>query len=176
MAEFNHNLWAPWRMEYIHSLTEENRISGCFLCHYAGHPDEDGENHVVWRGPTCMTVFNKFPYSNGHLLIAPLEHLAQLDDLDEATLGELFGQVRDAQRLLRETTSAQGFNIGMNFGRCAGAGLPDHLHAHVVPRWEGDTNFMPVLGDTRVIPQSIEALHSQMRDAAEKLGLPAVGK
>jgi ATP adenylyltransferase len=174
MAEVNRNLWAPWRMEYIHSLHDEKQPKGCFLCWYSQHPEEDGRNHVIWRGPTCMTLFNRFPYSNGHLLIAPYAHVGLLDGLDEAALTELIGQVRDAQRLLQETTCAQGFNVGMNFGRCAGAGLPDHLHVHIVPRWEGDTNFMPVLGDTRIIPQSIEALYVKMRDAAGRLGLPEV--
>jgi len=161
-------------MEYIRSLADENEDGGCFLCKYAANPDSDSENHVIWRGPACLTVFNRFPYSNGHLLVAPLGHEADLDDLEEAVLDELIRQVRDAKRLLARTTSAHGFNIGMNFGRCAGAGLPGHLHVHVVPRWEGDTNFMPVVGDTRVISQSINALHQQMREASAELGLPPV--
>jgi len=174
MAEFNRNLWAPWRMEYIRTLGQEFDASGCFLCHHAEHPEADAANGVVWRGPTCLTVFNKFPYTGGHLLVAPLRHQADLDDLDDATLNELVRQVRDAKRLLQEATAAHGFNIGMNFGRCAGAGLPGHLHVHVVPRWDGDTNFMPVLGDTRVISQSLEALGELLRAAAARLGLPAV--
>ena len=174
MGEFNQNLWAPWRMEYIRSLREVADGDNCFLCQYAARPDEDAAHHVVWRGPTCLTVFNRFPYSSGHLLIAPLAHLADLDDLDDAALDELIRQVRDAKRLLGAVIEAHGFNVGMNFGRCAGAGLPGHLHVHVVPRWEGDTNFMPLLSDTRVIPQSIEAIHRQMRERSEGLGLPAV--
>jgi len=174
MAESNRNLWAPWRMDYIRSLNEEADGGGCFLCRYAQTPDRDGDNLVVWRGDTCLTVFNRFPYSNGHLLTAPLAHRAELDDLNDATLDELIRQVRDARRLLAETTGAQGFNIGMNFGRCAGAGLPGHLHVHTVPRWEGDTNFMAVVGDARVISQSIDALREEMRNVAAKLGLPPV--
>lgn len=161
-------------MEYIRSLNKDGDECGCFLCRYAETPDRDPENHVVWRGDTCLTTFNRFPYCNGHLLSAPLAHVADLDGLDDATLNELIRQVRDARRLLAETTGAQGFNIGMNFGRCAGAGLPGHLHVHIVPRWEGDTNFMPVLGDLRVISQSIEALLRQMRESAPGLGLPPV--
>ena len=160
-------------MEYIHSLSEEGE-GGCFLCRYVGTPDRDADNHVVWRQDACLTVFNRFPYCNGHLLTAPRAHVAELDDLDDATLNELIRQVRDARRLLAAATGAQGFNVGMNFGRCAGAGLPGHLHVHVVPRWEGDTNFMAVVGDTRVISQSIEELHAKMREAAPALGLPAV--
>jgi len=174
MTEFNRNLWAPWRMDYIRSLNEEGEGTGCFLCEYAGAPDGDAGNHVVWRGDACLTVFNRFPYCNGHLLTAPLAHVAGLDELDDAALNELIRQVRDARRLLAETTGAQGFNIGMNFGRCAGAGLPGHLHVHIVPRWEGDTNFMSVVGDARVISQSIEALREEMRKAAAKLALPPV--
>jgi len=176
MAEYNRNLWAPWRMEYIHSLagTEKDGKNDCFLCRYVREPESDASNHVIWRGETCLTVFNRFPYSNGHLLIAPFSHLAELDELEDATLNELIRQVRDAQKLLRKILCPQGFNVGMNFGRCAGAGLPGHLHVHIVPRWEGDTNFMPVLGDVRVIPQSIEEMHAKMREVAEKLDLPPV--
>ena len=174
MAETNRNLWAPWRMEYIDLLSQTSGETGCFLCRYAETPEQDTANHVVWRTDACLTVFNKFPYSNGHLLVAPRAHLADLDDLDDAGLTALFQQVRDAKRLLAETARAHGFNVGMNFGRCAGAGLPGHLHVHIVPRWEGDTNFMPILGDAKVIPQSMDALYAKMAEATGRLGLPAV--
>jgi len=174
MAEFNRNLWAPWRMGYIRSLSDGSADDGCFICGYGDAPDADGHNHIIWRSERCLTFFNSFPYCNGHLLVAPLAHVADLDDLDGATLDELFRQVRDAKRLLAATVEPQGFNIGMNFGRCAGAGLPGHLHVHIVPRWEGDTNFVPVFSDTRVIPESIEAMHKQMRKVAETIGLPPV--
>jgi ATP adenylyltransferase len=174
MAEKNQNIWAPWRMEYIEALVEGDEDPGCFLCRYAGSPDKDREYRVIWRDETCLTVFNKFPYTNGHLLIAPIEHTADLTDLTDEALAAFFRTVRDAKRLLGEVTQAQGFNVGMNFGRCAGAGLPDHLHAHIVPRWSGDTNFMPVLGDVRVIPQSMDALIQKMRVAVDTLGLPEI--
>ncbi|HSW46570.1 MAG TPA: HIT domain-containing protein [Phycisphaerae bacterium] len=172
MAEQNQNLWAPWRLEYIQALAGTD--DGCFLCRYAAQPEQDGRNRVIWRGATCLTIFNQFPYNNGHLLIAPLAHLADLEQLDDPTLDELIRTVRDAKRLLQETLAAHGFNVGMNFGRCAGAGLPGHLHAHIVPRWDGDTNFMAVVGNTRVISQSIEALREQMRQVAASRGLPPV--
>ena len=175
MAEVNTNLWAPWRMEYIRLLEDGVNDDDCFLCSYSQNPDRDGENHVIWRNDRCMTLFNRFPYSNGHLLIAPHVHAAELHELDDATLCALMRQVADAQQLLGETSNPQGFNVGMNFGRCAGAGLPGHVHAHVVPRWEGDTNFMPILGNVRVIPESIDALYAKMREAAPRLGLPPVG-
>ena len=170
----NSHLYAPWRMEYIRSLADENADGGCFLCEYAAHPDADSQNHVIWRGPTCLTLFNRFPYTNGHLLVAPLGHDADLDDLEDVVLDELVRQVRDAKRLLAETTCAHGFNIGINVGRCAGAGLPEHFHVHLIPRWDGDTSFISVVGDIRVISQSIDALHQQMREAAARLGLPPV--
>jgi ATP adenylyltransferase len=172
MSETNDNLWAPWRMEYIDLLADKEAEKGCFLCRYAAEPDQDVRNHVIWRTERCLTTFNSFPYNNGHLLIAPLEHQGSLSDFDDAVLAEMMLTARDAQRLLKETTDCHGFNVGMNVGRCAGAGLPDHLHLHIVPRWGGDTNFMPVLAGVRVIPQSIQALYDKMRAVVGKLGLP----
>ncbi|HPD29255.1 MAG TPA: HIT domain-containing protein [Phycisphaerae bacterium] len=174
MAEFSRNLWAPWRMEYIRSLGGDRPDNGCFLCRYAATPQADGENHVIWRGSCCLTAFNSFPYNSGHLLVAPLGHVADLDLMDDVSLSELMCQIRDAKRLLTAVLAPQGFNIGMNFGKCAGAGLPGHLHVHIVPRWEGDTNFMPVVGDTRVIPESLAAIHDRMKAAAADLGLPGI--
>ena len=175
MAEVNDNLWAPWRMEYIHLLEDDWDAKECFLCYYSKHPDRDAKNHIIWRNDRCMTLFNRFPYSNGHLLIAPHIHVAELHELDDETLCDIMRQVRDAQKLLKVTSHPHGFNVGINFGRCAGAGLPGHVHAHIVPRWEGDTNFMPILGNVRVIPESIEALYAKMREVAPGLDLPPVG-
>jgi ATP adenylyltransferase len=173
MGETNKNLWAPWRLEYVSALSSEDD-AGCFLCRYAETPDEDSQNLVIWRSERCLTLFNRFPYANGHLLIAPRAHRPELHDLDEPTLDELIRLTRDAQRLLREVTNCHGSNVGMNFGKCAGAGLPGHLHVHIVPRWEGDINFMTVLSDTRVIPQSIDAIRECMAQAVARLGLPAI--
>lgn len=174
MPESSRNLWAPWRMEYIRSLGGDKADEGCFLCRYVASPESDGPHRVVWRSGRCLTVFNGFPYNSGHLLVAPLAHVADLEAMEDEALDELIRQVRDAKRLLTAVLSPQGFNIGMNFGKCAGAGLPGHLHVHIVPRWEGDTNFMPVVGDTRVIPESIKAIHDRMREVAPGLGLPTV--
>lgn len=173
MGEVNQNLWAPWRMDYIRSIGTQSE-DGCFLCRYAADPSADVENLVIWRTDRSLMLFNRFPYSSGHLLIAPLAHLDQLDDLDDAALTELIRLVRDAQRLVRHVLSCHGSNIGMNFGRCAGAGVVGHLHVHLVPRWEGDINFMPVLCDNRVIPESIEAIRERMREAVGPLGLPPI--
>jgi ATP adenylyltransferase len=166
-------MWAPWRLEYIRSLMSKGQ-TGCFLCRYAEHPEADAAQHIVWRTPTCMTMFNHYPYSNGHLMVAPTTHTANLYDLPEGVIEEMMRATRDAQRLLAATLSPQGFNIGINIGKCAGAGLPDHVHIHIVPRWEGDTNFMSVCSDTRVIPQDLDSLYAQLRESAVRVGLPAL--
>jgi ATP adenylyltransferase len=174
MAEQNQALWAPWRMEYIQASSATPDSGECFLCDYVAHAERDAEHHVIWRTSQCLTLFNSFPYNNGHLMVAPIQHAARLEDLSDDVLLALMQQTRDAQRLLDETVAAQGYNVGLNFGRCAGAGLPGHLHIHIVPRWNGDTNFMAVISSTRVIPEAIAALHARMRDAATRLGLPPV--
>jgi ATP adenylyltransferase len=171
MADFNPNVWAPWRMEYIRSIDEEARNVGCFLCHYWQNPQEDHANHVVLRGQSVFAVLNRFPYTNGHLLIAPANHVDELGGLDQQTLVELTTTTRDALAVISEAIGPQGFNIGYNIGRCAGAGLPDHIHGHIVPRWDADTNYMAVLGGIRVIPDALEATYGQLIQAAERLGL-----
>lgn len=171
MSEFHTNLWAPWRMQYIRSLSEENREAGCFLCRYWSSSAHDAEHHVLWRGRHCMVVMNRFPYTNGHLMIAPAAHVGDMEALQDEPLCELMCQIRSAVGLLRKVICAQGFNIGFNLGLCAGAGVPDHIHAHVVPRWNGDTNYMAVLGQTRVIPDSLDALYAELRKEAEVRGL-----
>lgn len=158
-------------MEYIRSLGEELSEDGCFLCHYWEHPDRDRDNHVIWRNGSTLVVMNRFPYTNGHLLIAHAAHLADFADLSEDQLAEMTRTIRDAVGVLKQTLSPHGFNIGYNLGRCAGAGLPDHLHAHVVPRWSGDTNFMAVIGDTRVVPDSLDALFADLTKNATAAGL-----
>lgn len=162
MVEFNKNIWAPWRMEYIDQLHEEN--DNCFICTARDNPDKDEQNHVIKRGKSCFVLMNRFPYTSGHLLVAPYQHVGDLTDLDDSTLLELMTLTRDMKALLEKVVRAEGLNIGVNFGRCAGAGLPGHLHLHIVPRWSGDTNFMPVLGEVRVIPDSLDALYRKLID------------
>ncbi len=169
MPERNENVWAPWRMEYIRQACEPE--PGCFLCAYAGMPDADAAHYVLWRSAAVLVLLNRYPYTNGHLLVAPQAHVGALDALDEAVLCEMTRRLRDAVRVLREVVQAEGFNIGMNLGRCAGAGLPDHVHWHVVPRWSADTNFMSVVGNARVIPQSLDDVYDQLRRKATELGL-----
>lgn len=172
MSEFPHNLWAPWRMEYIRSLSGD-KPGGCFFCEYRDAAAADAANHVLWRTAETMVVMNRFPYTNGHLLVAPLAHKADFADLGDGPLGDLWKQTRDAKSLLAQAVGAQGFNIGINFGLCAGAGVPDHLHVHVVPRWNGDTNFMAVLGDVRVIPEGLDKMYVRLKEAAGNMGLPS---
>ena len=168
--ERNTNLHAPWRMEYIRLLGGQS--DGCFLCRALEQTDKDEENLLLWRTPRCLVVLNLFPYTGGHLLIAPRAHVGGLADLDGPTLLEMMEIARDATALLTGVLKAGGFNVGFNLGRAAGAGLPGHIHLHVVPRWSGDTNFMAVLGDVRVIPQSLKDLRSELLEAAAKARLP----
>jgi ATP adenylyltransferase len=150
-------LWAPWRLPYIVS-TKDERPPGCFLCRYVAQ-DLDAENLVVARGLKTVAVLNRFPYNNGHLLVAPIAHKATLEELDDAELLEAMQVVRRLVRALQRIMNPEGFNIGLNLGQIAGAGLPGHLHWHIVPRWSGDTNFMSVLAGVNVIPQALQALH-----------------
>lgn len=163
------NLWAPWRVKYIQGLSQKN---GCFLCDYLATPDKDKENLLLWRTPHAFVVFNKFPYNNGHLLVAPTRHIASLEDASSDELLSLMQLVRDCQAALTAAIGPHGFNVGMNFGRCAGAGLPDHMHIHVVPRWNGDTNYMHVCSDTDVISQSLHELYDQLVTVSQTENLP----
>jgi len=157
----NTNIWAPWRMEYIRTFADENDV-GCFLCRYWEQPENDEKNHVLWRTSNSFVVMNLFPYTNGHLLVAPSEHKADFCDLTDEQLAELSRLVRKGVGLLRRTVRAQGINVGYNVGLCAGAGLPGHIHGHIVPRWTGDTNFMTVTGDVRVVPDSLDTLYDDL--------------
>jgi ATP adenylyltransferase len=164
------NLWAPWRMEYIRSLAEPSKE--CFLCRCRDETDNDPANLVVWRGRYTLAVLNRFPYTGGHCLVAPYEHVPNLGDLSTETLTEMMEMLRDLQLALRKALNPDGFNVGINLGRCAGAGLPGHIHAHIVPRWEGDTNFMPVFGKVHVVPEFLETILKHIRQAGEELNLP----
>jgi ATP adenylyltransferase len=171
MSDFNQNVWAPWRMEYIRSMEDHADDVGCFLCNYWQHPEDDDANFVIWRRRHVLVVMNRFPYTNGHLLIAPATHEGDLLALGDETLHALQQATRQAVQVLSTAVRAQGFNVGYNLGRCAGAGLPEHLHAHVVPRWNADTNYMAVVGNVRVIPDALEATYRQLTKATDELGL-----
>ncbi len=163
------NLWAPWRIKYIQGLAQTD---GCFLCDYLATADKDKDNLVLWRTEHAFVVFNKFPYNNGHLLIAPNRHIASFEDASDAEMLCMMKLVRDCQKVLSLAIAPHGFNVGMNFGRCAGAGLPDHVHIHVVPRWNGDTNYMHVCSDTDVISQSLYELYDKLTEISKTETLP----
>ncbi len=165
------NLWAPWRIEYIQGLSES---SECFICHSLKNPQDDDKNLVLWRLDRSIVILNRFPYNNGHLLIAPARHIPDLDQVTDEELLEMTKLVRESQKALSLVIKPHGFNVGMNFGRCGGAGLPEHLHIHLVPRWDGDTNFMNVCGETNVISQSLTELLEQLKQISKKHNLPGL--
>ncbi len=165
-----HVLWAPWRYSYIKRVTRgEER--GCILCKLQEMDDE--EALIVYRGDTAYIVMNLYPYNTGHVMIVPKRHVASLSELDNREKLELVLLTQAAIEGIREALQPHGFNIGVNLGRVAGAGIEDHLHIHVVPRWDGDTNFMPVIAETKVIPQDIRETYKIIREPirrhAEKL-------
>ena len=144
-------LWAPWRLEYIKSADED---PGCVFCRAVEGDDE--ERLVVRRGSHAIVLLNKYPYSSGHFMVAPTRHVGEYGDLDEEEVLELHRLAAAGMGALAETFAPQGYNAGWNLGRIAGAGVVDHVHLHVVPRWAGDTNFMPVLADTKVLPEHLQ--------------------
>jgi ATP adenylyltransferase len=144
-------LWAPWRLDYIKGPKPDE----CIFCAKPAAGD-DAAAHIVGRGEHCFVMLNTYPYNNGHLMISPYEHVSSIEDLGDEVLLELMGLTQRSLKAAREAYSPEGFNIGVNEGKVAGAGFDDHIHLHVVPRWGADTNFMPVIGSTRVLPQSLD--------------------
>ena len=143
-------LWAPWRLEYIQSADEQ---PGCVFCRAAAAGDEEGL--ILHRGKAAFALLNKFPYSSGHLMVAPFRHVAEFGELSEEEALDIHRLAAAGLGALAETMGPQGYNVGWNLGRIAGAGVVDHVHLHVVPRWAGDTNFMPVLADVKVMPEHL---------------------
>ena len=157
-------LWTPWRLAYV---TEASAImSGCIFCDALAR---DHDPLIVHRGRACFVILNKFPYNNGHLMVVPNEHVGRLADLDAATLGEFASLTQASERVLVQLYDPHGFNMGLNLGKPAGAGVLDHLHMHVVPRWNGDTNFMSVVGETRVLPEELPQTAARLRPLFETL-------
>ncbi|MBI4497880.1 MAG: HIT domain-containing protein [Chloroflexi bacterium] len=162
-------LWAPWRGTYVRGPKREE----CFLCQFPQDPPErDAATYVVHRGATGYILLNLFPYSNGHLMVAPYAHVASPEELSPEALLELMQLTNLGLRALRQVSAPHGFNVGMNLGTAAGAGLAEHLHLHVVPRWQGDVNFMPVVGDTRVIPDALDQTWARLRQAIAEVQGP----
>lgn len=157
-------LWAPWRIQYITA----GKVEGCIFCNKADE-DQDEENMILKRGKLSFIMMNAFPYNNGHLMIAPYRHIGDLSLLTDEEMLNVMQMVRDGKELLSKAFSPDGFNIGINLGRVAGAGIEDHVHVHIVPRWNGDTNFMPVLADIKVMPQALAATYQKLKEALDEL-------
>jgi ATP adenylyltransferase len=157
----NQRIWAPWRLEYVKDASKDSEQE-CIFC-VKPAADDDEANLIVHRGERCFVILNLFPYTNGHLMVAPYEHLSSIADLPPETTAEMMALTQRAIAALNDKYGPDGYNVGFNQGRVAGAGVEHHIHMHVVPRWGGDTNFMPVLGDTRVMPQSLEQSYETLR-------------
>ena len=155
-------LWAPWRMEYIGGGEQR---PGCFLCRAIEDPDDPDAALVVWRPDGAIVLLNKFPYNPGHAMVAPIAHVPTLEDLDDEQTVAVMRALRRTLTVLREEMSPDAFNVGANIGRVAGAGVPDHVHLHVVPRWNGDTNFMPVLDDVKVVNEALSQTAEKLKRA-----------
>ncbi len=156
-------MWAPWRMAYVGAEHDKQHDGpACVFCRLPLLGD-DARSYILYQGERCFVVLNRYPYNNGHLMVIPYAHVDSLLDVDDPTTTEMLLLVRRSQRVLIDAMGPQGFNIGVNQGRAAGAGIADHIHMHVVPRWAGDTNFMPALGNVRVMPQHLDDTYAALR-------------
>ena len=154
-----HRLWAPWRLEYI----LDNRKGACIFCQKP-LAKKDRVNYILLRGQTSFVMLNTFPYNNGHVMIVPYRHISSVEQMNSEESVEMMGLTKRMVALLREVMQPEGFNIGMNLGKSAGAGIESHIHLHVVPRWVGDYNFMPVVSDTKVIPEALDETYRKLKD------------
>jgi ATP adenylyltransferase len=164
-------LWAGWRHEYVVRATDEERQGsddGCVFCRIAASGGPSAANHVVWRGDRCLCVLNLYPYATGHMLIVPVDHVEDLDQLAPDASADFWHTVRVAVHVLEKVYEPDGVNVGANLGRAAGAGIPKHLHFHVLPRWSGDTNFMTAVAGVRVIPETLETAWERLYAAWPK--------
>jgi ATP adenylyltransferase len=157
-------MWAPWRMAYIAAEHDgrQEEAGGCTFCELAEGGDDEAA-YILHRGRLVFVIMNLYPYNNGHLMLVPYQHVPSLGEVAPEALAEMMTLAQRSQAVLEKTMRPQGFNLGINQGRAAGAGIADHVHMHVVPRWVGDTNFMPVLGDTRVMPQHLDETYALLR-------------
>jgi ATP adenylyltransferase len=155
-------LWTPWRRAFLEG-TADTADTGCFLCGHAADAHHDRENLVLGRGEAVFVLLNLYPYNSGHLMVAPYVHSGDLANLDQRIAAELMAMTQRSVAALGRAYAPEAFNIGMNLGKAAGAGVPDHLHVHVVPRWIGDTNFMPVAANTKVLPETLEQTYERLQ-------------
>lgn len=156
-------LWSPWRARYIASGVDA-QAQGCVFCRMAGNPAEDENNFVVHRATHAFVVLNLYPYITGHMLVVPYLHTSEFDSIAKEITDEMMDLTKRSQAVLREVYAPAGFNIGINLGAAAGAGITDHVHIHVLPRWSGDTNFMTTVGDSRVIPEDLTTTHRKLKE------------
>jgi ATP adenylyltransferase len=156
-------MWAPWRMEYILGDKEK----GCIFCKALSEQDD----LTLYKGKAILVVMNKYPYINGHLLVAPVKHVSTLDQLNKSEMGDLLKTVEQSVRILKKVMNPDGFNVGLNLGKVAGAGVEEHLHFHIVPRWFGDTNALTVFADVRVIPEHLIATYNNLKPYFDKLDI-----
>ena len=154
-------LWSPWRYQYISKADE---APGCIFCVKPAE-NRDNENYIVHRGASCFVLLNLYPYTSGHLMVAPYAHVATREDATEAAVLEMMCLTREAEGHIRHVYRPEGLNIGMNIGKCAGAGVAGHIHMHVLPRWAGDANFMTTVGETRVLPEDLNTTYGKLRGA-----------
>lgn len=164
MAE---HLWAPWRLRYIEATDQSPKQGGCIFVDLPAE-NEDEKNLILCRGKHAFVIMNRYPYTNGHLMVAPYRHTADLEELNDDELLEINQLVVRCTRWIKAAFRAQGFNIGVNLGQAAGAGIPDHVHWHILPRWAGDTNFMTTVGGVRVHPVSLEEAYCRIRDQIQR--------
>jgi len=157
-------IWSPWRMKYIES---HNAQEGCIFCNALARPDDE-ENLIIKRGTLAFVILNLYPYTSGHIMVAPVAHEPSLEYLDRASRAEMMELVSQSIVVLKEIYHPQGFNVGANIGESAGAGEPGHVHMHIVPRWTGDTNFMSALGETRVLPETLEDTYKRIKAGFER--------
>ena len=155
----NH-LWSPWRMTYIE---KHEKVEGCVFCNAQAKADS-AENLIALRGKLAYVILNRYPYASGHLMVIPFEHVSNLEELNAKTRAEMMELTSQCMSVLRKVYKPQGFNMGANIGEAAGAGMPGHVHIHIVPRWAGDTNFISTLGETRVLPESLEVTYQRVRE------------
>jgi ATP adenylyltransferase len=162
-------LWSPWRSQYIDSFLNKDKNAECIFCEMSNGQIEDFENLLVEKGKLTFTVLNLYPYNNGHLMIVPYAHKEDFNQLSVEENLEIMENLQKAMKALKMTIGPEGFNIGANFGKVSGAGIAEHIHFHIVPRWNGDTNFMPVLGDVKVISQDLLVTKKKLLEAYSKI-------
>ncbi len=162
-------LWSPWRSQYIDTIKERNPASACFLCDAVEQSPLDMNNFLIYKGETTFTIMNLYPYNNGHLMVVPNRHLSNFAELSKEENMEIMEALQKAQLALTDVLKPEGFNIGANLGKVSGAGVDDHIHFHIVPRWNGDTNFMPILGEVKIISQDLLVTKEKLLKAYSKL-------